>query len=106
MKIRWADNFYKRLKGLMFTKSISEDEGLLLKNCKQVHSFGMKYDIAVYYLDKNYKIIDYELLKRNKAGKKHKQTKHVLEVHPIYIEDKNRTKILIEELIKEVRLNG
>ena len=102
MKIKQADNFLTRLKGLLFTKEISESEGLLLKDCKQVHSFGMNYDIGVFYLDKQYRIVGYELLKKNRIGTKHKATKHVLEVHPIYIEDASKIDSLIHALTKEV----
>lgn len=105
MNIYYANNFFKRLKGLLFTKEIKEENALLLKNCSQVHSFGMNYDIGVYYLDKNYKVISYEYLKRNKMGKRVKNTKHILEVHPNYV-NKDNSKIIEEELMKEVQLNG
>lgn len=102
MKIKQADNFFKRLKGLLFTKEITESEGLLLKNCKQVHTFGMNYDIGVFYLDKKYCIVGYELLKKNRIGKKHAATKHILEVHPMYIKDASKIDLLINALTKEV----
>ena len=55
MKIIEANNFKDRLLGLMFKKNINY--GLLIKNCKSIHTFFMKENIDIILLDKNNKII-------------------------------------------------
>lgn len=45
-----ANNFFSRLVGLLKTKSLDENQGLLLKGCNQVHTFGMKFPIDVIFL--------------------------------------------------------
>lgn len=51
-----AGTFYERFKGLMFV-SKQNSFNLLIKNCNSVHTCFMKFNIDVYCLDKNYKII-------------------------------------------------
>lgn len=48
-----ADRFLKRLKGLMFTKSISPQAALLIYPCSGIHTYFMNYSIDVLYLDTN-----------------------------------------------------
>ena len=55
MKIKIADNFNDKLLGLMFKKNI--DYGLLIKNCKSIHTFFMKESIDVLLLDTNNRIL-------------------------------------------------
>lgn len=55
MKIKVADNFKDKLIGLMFKENI--DYGLLIKNCKSIHTFFMKESIDVVLLDTNNRIL-------------------------------------------------
>ncbi|EIW20445.1 MULTISPECIES: DUF192 domain-containing protein [Pelosinus] len=48
-----ADTFLSRLKGLLGTTSLAENQGLLLCNCNSVHMIGMRYVLDIVYLDKN-----------------------------------------------------
>lgn len=50
-----ADNYFKRLKGLMFKKNI--DYALLFKKCNGIHTFFMKEEIDVILTDKNNNIL-------------------------------------------------
>ncbi len=52
-----ADNFSTRLKGLMGKKSLGENDGLLIKPCNSIHTFFMKFNIDVVFIDKNNRII-------------------------------------------------
>jgi hypothetical protein len=52
LEISVADTFFSRLKGLLGTKSLAEDQGLLLCNCNSVHMLGMRYALDIVYLDK------------------------------------------------------
>ena len=62
-KIVYADSFFKRFKGLMFKKDC--DYVLVFLNLidTSVHSFFMRFDIDIYFLDENKKIIDKTTLK-------------------------------------------
>ena len=53
VKIYEAKSFFSRLRGLLFSRSLPVDEGLLLRNCSGVHMLGMLYAIDVIYLDEN-----------------------------------------------------
>jgi uncharacterized membrane protein (UPF0127 family) len=52
-----ADSFFKRLKGLMFTKQLSPQSALFIYPCSAIHTFFMHYNIDVLYLDINNIII-------------------------------------------------
>lgn len=61
-KVEVANTFFKRFMGLMYRKSLAENEGLLLEPCNQIHTFGMKFaidtitisrDNIITYIDKN-----------------------------------------------------
>ncbi len=51
--IKLANNLFTRLVGLLNKSSLTEDEGLLIKPCRSIHSFGMKFNIDAIFLDKN-----------------------------------------------------
>lgn len=59
-----ANGLRKKMIGLLNKKWISKSEGLLLVDCYMIHTFFMKFEIDVFFLDKN-KIIKkiYEGLK-------------------------------------------
>lgn len=46
-----ADTFRSRLKGLLGRKSLPPECGLLIKPCRSVHSFGMRFSIDVGFVD-------------------------------------------------------
>jgi uncharacterized membrane protein (UPF0127 family) len=76
-----ADTFYKRLKGLMFTKSLPAGHGLLIQPCQSIHTFFMNYSIDVLYLSKDFEIVGMdETLKPAKVGKYQKRAYSVLEL--------------------------
>lgn len=78
-KVEIAGNFWSRFRGLMFKDELPEDEALLFLNCSRVHTFFMKFNICVIYLDKDFNIIDYEVLKPWKIGSKIEGARHLLE---------------------------
>jgi len=55
LKIKVANTFSKKLIGLMFKKNI--DYGLLIPNCKSIHTFNMREPIDVLLLDSNYMVL-------------------------------------------------
>lgn len=84
-KLKIADSFFDRLKGYMLKKRISGNEGLLLTNTKQIHTFWMLTDIDVVYLkridDKTYYIIGLQKgLKPWRIGCLYKNATAILEL--------------------------
>ncbi|MEO1816477.1 MAG: DUF192 domain-containing protein [Acetobacterium sp.] len=59
-EIKVADRFFTRLVGLLKTDGLNEKQGLLLKKCNQVHTFGLKFPIDVIFLSKDGDILHME----------------------------------------------
>lgn len=51
-----AKGFFKKAKGLLGRASIDENTGLLFEGCNSVHTFGMRFDIDVLFLDRHRKV--------------------------------------------------
>lgn len=85
IKIKYADNYLKRLIGLMFKKDI--DYGLLfiLKYGSSIHTCFMRFNIDVYFIDENKIIFDKITLKPWKFYKPSKKAKYILETKENYI---------------------
>lgn len=79
-KVKVADNFTSRFKGLMGKKSLADGEGLLLINCPSIHCFFMKLPIDAVYLSKDMTVLGSETLPPWKIGNHIKGTAHVLEL--------------------------
>lgn len=56
-RLRHADSYFLRLRGLIGTSKLAESEGILISPCKQVHTHFMRYPIDVVFLDKHYTVI-------------------------------------------------
>lgn len=52
-----ATTYAQRRQGLLGRSSLEEGEGLIIRPCKGVHSFGMKFPIDVAYVSKGGKVI-------------------------------------------------
>ena len=80
IKVTCANTFFKRFKGLMGKRDI--DYAVLFYNLKgsSVHTHFMKFDIDVYFLDKNKVIYEKTSLKPWKIYKPKKQASYILEV--------------------------
>lgn len=79
IEIKYADTFFKRFKGLMLKKDI--DYGLLFVNLKDsgIHTHFMRFDIDVYFLDKNKVIFEKATLKPWKFYRSQKRAHYILE---------------------------
>jgi len=76
-----ANTFFKRLKGLMFTKELPDENALHIMPCNEIHTFHMKYSIDVLYLDRNNVILAIdEDIKPWKIGKRVKKAVSVVEL--------------------------
>lgn len=56
-KVRIADSFFARAKGLLGTDSLPDGEGLLIKPCSSIHMFGMRYAIDAVFVDKQMLVV-------------------------------------------------
>ncbi len=65
VKVCVAKGFIERLKGLLFTKSLSPGHGMYIKPCSEVHSFGMAYALDVVFLDDQLKVIKLDVLPKH-----------------------------------------
>ncbi len=66
LKVYSAETFYLRLRGLLGRRQLQEDEALHLQPCKDVHTFGMKYDLDIVFLDDAGSVIKIDSLEPNR----------------------------------------
>lgn len=66
-KAKIADTFSNRLKGLMWMKGLYKGECLVISPCSSIHTFFMKFDIDVAFLDRDYRVL--KISKRLQPGK-------------------------------------
>jgi hypothetical protein len=57
-RIPVAKDFRTRLRGLAFRDRDEAGPGLLIPRCSSVHTFGMRFELDVFFLDKAGRIID------------------------------------------------
>ncbi|MDQ0256990.1 uncharacterized membrane protein (UPF0127 family) [Evansella vedderi] len=76
-----ANTFFKRLKGLMFTKMLHRDAGLHIKPCQSVHTFFMNYCLDILYIDKSDTIVAIdEAMAPGKVGRHYRKAASVIEL--------------------------
>lgn len=51
-RVRLADRWWSRLRGLLGSAPLETGEGLLLVPCQSVHMFGMRFPLDVAFLDR------------------------------------------------------
>jgi hypothetical protein len=54
--VRAANGAGQRTRGLLGRREIGGEEGLLIGNCRCVHTFMMKFPIGLIYLDKTLRV--------------------------------------------------
>lgn len=52
-RLQIAENLFARMKGLLGKRALAEGEGLLIRPCNGIHTFGMKFPIDAVFLDGN-----------------------------------------------------
>lgn len=52
-RVAVADSWWNRLRGLLARPPIREGQGLLLLECRSVHTVGMTYSIDVAFIDED-----------------------------------------------------
>ena len=57
IRARVARTFAERARGLIGTKSLPPDEGMLILKCNAIHTFFMSFPIDAIFLDKNDNVV-------------------------------------------------
>lgn len=57
LRVLIAKDFWSRLRGLLGRARLQEDEGLWIRPCNSVHTFGMAYAIDVLFLDNEQRVV-------------------------------------------------
>ena len=57
VKAKVARTLFARMKGLIGTKSLPPDEGLLILRCHAIHTFFMSFAIDATFLDRNDRVV-------------------------------------------------
>ena len=94
-----SDNYFKRLKGLMFKKDFGD--GMLFKNLKygsKIHTHFMRFPIDVYFIDENDSVFETASLEPWKSFKPFKKARYILEYKK---SSKKRFKVNDKILIKK-----
>jgi len=84
----YADTFLLRLRGLMFSPQLANDEGILLVEDREstlntsIHMLFMNFDITAVWLDSANRVVDVQLARRWRLAYAPKSpAKSVLEIH-------------------------
>lgn len=76
-----ADTLPTRMKGLLSRKELAGGEGLWIKPCNGVHTFGMHFPIDVVFLDRQLRVISVtQSLPPNRMTRIHINAASVLEL--------------------------
>ncbi len=87
-KLECADTVLARMRGLLGKDSMEPDTGLLIKPCKGVHTFRMKFPIDVIFLDKENVVLSIaKRLPPNRLTRIYFRASSVLELPAGKIED-------------------
>ena len=49
-RLQLADTFFKRLKGLLGSRSLPAGEALLIRPCNAIHMFGMRFALDIAFV--------------------------------------------------------
>lgn len=101
-RVRVADSFWQRFRGMMMTPEPAEGEGLLLSPCNSIHMMFMLYPIDAVFLDAGLKIKAlYEKLPPwTGFSRLHRDVSSVLELKSGTI---NKTGIRIDDVLRMER---
>lgn len=80
-RVRVADNFLARGRGLIGMPPLQAGEGLVIKPCKGVHMWFMKYPIDVVYVDREDRVVDVdENMQPWRLGRPRPRARYVIEL--------------------------
>ncbi len=80
-KLEVKKSFWGKLKGLLGRNNLPANQGILLVNCRQIHTLGMKFPLDVVVLDKNLRVLDFsDNFPRNRIGRYYRRGYYVVEL--------------------------
>ncbi|XZE51432.1 DUF192 domain-containing protein [Planctomycetaceae bacterium SH139] len=53
-----ASTFWQRFRGLQFARPLDSESGLLLRNCRSVHTMWMRFPIDLIFLSKDLEVLE------------------------------------------------
>lgn len=56
-QVQCATQWRQRLVGLLGRRGLDQDQGLWIVPCNSVHTFGMRFDIDVLFLDRDLRVV-------------------------------------------------
>ena len=59
LRLERAQTIKTRLTGLLGKRSMSSGEAIWLDPCRAVHTWGMRFDLAIYFLDRSLNVIEW-----------------------------------------------
>lgn len=89
-EVKVAENFISRSVGLLSKRFLKEGESLVIKPCCSIHTFFMRFDIDVLFINKKNEIIAlYENVKPWQILPIHLSSRYVIELAAGNIFEKN-----------------
>ena len=83
LRVEVCESLVCRARGLMFRRHLSRDDGLLLVHESAIHMMFVRFELAVFWLDKHLDVIDKVLAKPwRPAYFPRVRAEYVLEIHP------------------------
>ncbi|MBW6504424.1 DUF192 domain-containing protein [bacterium] len=80
-RIRVAGTFFARLRGLLRTDGLELGEGLWIRPCNSIHTFGMRFEFDALFLGPDGKVVGrYERFRRNRISRVFWNARGVLEL--------------------------
>lgn len=92
-RLKWCSSYWCRLRGLMFRRSLAEDEGLIFVYAREsvletsIHMLFMAFPIAAVWLDGEGRVVDKALAKPWRlAYAPRRAAQYVIEARPVLLE--------------------
>lgn len=80
-RVRLADTWWTRLRGMMGRPEPAADEGMLLAPCRSVHMYWMKYPLDIAFLAPDGRVVaTYHGLAPSRRSKRHGDADRALEL--------------------------
>ena len=107
LSVKYCDTFLSKFVGLMFSRELKQDHGILLVEKKEsrintaIHMLFMNYDLTVLWLEKDLTIVDKVLAKKWRLFYiPAKPAQYVLEIHRSkYLEFEIGEKLIFQDMI-------
>jgi uncharacterized protein len=60
--VRWATSFRARRRGVIGSEPLTDDEALVIRPCRQVHTHGVGFDLDAVFCDRRWVVLHVETL--------------------------------------------